>query len=184
MRILTVAESEAWLSHRGLALQPARAAGHDHVLDIPAAFHRLCFGTPPDAKRQQSLAHLLAQWFQCEGAFLLVNVVALFEPHELDAFLFLRRYYGDARWVDGAPGGATPGHHFCDGLREDQRNVRELLNTMMAYTFEGYFVQADGQALICVADDVIEVGAMDGRALIVPADAVSTLELKVCEAPA
>jgi hypothetical protein len=179
MRILTVAESQAWLGDRGVTLQPAAALGHDHVLDIPASFHRVCFGTPADAKRQASLSHLLAQWFQCEGAFLLVNVVALFEPYELDAFLFLRRAYGDFRWIDGVPGGATPGHHFCEGLPQDRRNVREFLSMMMAYTFEGYFVQADGKALIWVADDLVEVASIDESALGVPCDVVSMLDLKV-----
>jgi hypothetical protein len=126
-----------------------------------------------------SLAHLLAHWFGCESAFLLANVVALFQPHEVEAFLFLRRYYGDDRWIDGVPGGAAPGHLFCDGVPEDRRNVREFLITMMAYTFEGYFVQGDGKVVLWVADEVIDIAAADMLSLERPSDIVRLLGLKV-----
>jgi hypothetical protein len=109
MKVLTVDESATWLAERQLALNRADRRGADHHLAIPGPYKRLWFGTPPAPPDQLSLAHLLAEWFECRSAFLLVSVVALFKAHELEAFLFLRRYYGDSRWVDGVPGGATPG---------------------------------------------------------------------------
>lgn len=179
MKVLTVDESAAWLGGRSLVLKPAAHPGADHRLMIPESFERLWFGTPQRAADQVSLANLLAGWFQCRSAFLLVNVVALFQAHELDAFLYLRRYYGDSRWVDGVPGGATPGHLFEDGWPEDQRNVRELLVAMMAFTFEGYFVQADAEVILWMGDDIIDIAALKPGSLTAPREAVELLELKV-----
>jgi hypothetical protein len=179
MKVLTVDESASWLSGRGLSLEPADHWGADHHLGIPDSYKRLWFGAPERPADQVSLAHLLAEWFGCQSAFLLVNVVASFEPHQLEAFLFLRRYYGDSRWVDGVPGGATPGHLFGDGQPEDQRNVREILLTMMAFTFEGYFVQDDGAVVLWVGDDIIDIAARDPTQLLRPHEIVQLLHLKV-----
>jgi hypothetical protein len=179
MKILTVDESANWLGDRRLSLEPAAQWGSDHHLGIPDGYKRLWFGTPTRPADQVSLAHLLAEWFGCHLAFLLVNVVALFQPHQLEAFLSLRRYYGDARWVDGVPGGATPGHLFVDGQREDQRNVREFLLTMMAFTFEGYFVQEDGAVIVWVGDEIIDIAARDPSHLVRPREIVRLLDLKV-----
>ena len=107
-------------------------------------------------------------------------MVALFQPHQLEAFLFLRRYYGDSRWVvDDVPGGPTPGHLFADGQAEDQRNVREFLVTMMAFTFEGYFVQNDGAVILWVADETIDVAVMDPVHLRRPHEIARVLNLEV-----
>jgi hypothetical protein len=181
MRILTVDESASWLIARGLRLRPALQWGSDHHLDVPTTYRRLLFLTPKTPSLQVSLAHQLASWFRYESAFLLVNVVASFQPHELEAFLSLRRHYGDDRWVDGVPGGATPGHLFSDDPRDDRRNVRELLITMMAYTFEGYFVQEDGRVILWVADEVIDIAVADHRRLEGPSDIVRLPDLKVID---
>ena len=179
MKVLTVDESALWLRARGLSLERADRWGADHHLAIPEPYRRLWFGTPERSADQVSLAHLLGGWFGCRSAFLLVNVVALFQPHQLEAFLFLRRYYGDSRWVDGVPGGATPGHLFGDGQSEDQRNVREFLLTMMAFTFEGYFVQDDGAVILWIADDIIDIAVRDPDQLRRPKEIVQLLHLTV-----
>jgi hypothetical protein len=179
MKVLTVDESTAWLADRGLSLRRADQWGTDHHLVVPDGYKRLWFGTPQRSADQLSLAHLLSQWFCSSASFLLINVVTLFEPHQLDALLFLRRYYGDSRWVDGVPGGATPGHLFTDGAREDHRNVREFLVTMMAFTFEGYFVQDDGDIILWVGDDIIDIAARNQAHLFVPHEIVQLLHLKV-----
>ena len=108
-----------------------------------------------------------------------MNVVALFEEHELDAFLFLRQYYGDSRWADDVPGGETPGHLFADDPRTDQRNVREFLVTMMAFTFEGYFVPNDGAVILWVADEIIDIAAREEAQLSRPREITQLLDLKV-----
>jgi hypothetical protein len=179
MKVLTVDESATWLADRRLALDRADHWGADHHLVIPDAYKRLWFATPRDPAGQVSLADLLAGWFGCRSAFLLVNVVAPFQPHQLEAFLFLRRYYGDSRWVDGVPGGATPGHLFADGQAEDQRNVKEFLLTMMAFTFEGYFVQDDGAVILWVGDEVIDIAARNPAQLSRPHEIVQLLHLKI-----
>jgi hypothetical protein len=179
MKVLTVDESAAWLAERRLSLERADRWGADHHLAIPEMYKRLWFGTPERPADQISLAHLLAGWFGCDSAFLLVNVVALFQPHQLEAFLFLRRYYGDSRWVDGVPGGATPGHLFVDGRAEDHRNVREFLLTMMAFTFEGYFVQNDGAVILWIADEIIDIAVLDPADLVRPHEIVQLLRLNV-----
>jgi hypothetical protein len=179
MKVLTVDESASWLAGRRLSLERAHRWGADHHLAIPDAYRRLRFDTPQRPAGQVSLAHLLARWFGCRSAFLLVNVAALFEPHQLEAFLSLRRYYGDSRWVDGVPGGATPGHLFGDGHAEDQRNVREFLLTMMAFAFEGYFVQDDGGVVLWVADEIIDIAARDPAHLLRPQEIAQLLDLKV-----
>jgi hypothetical protein len=160
VRVLTVEETQAWLLTRQLQFRPATAWGLDHRLELPHC-HRIWFGTPRDAKRQMSLAHLLSDWFGCAASLLVVNVVALFGPHELDAFLFLRRCYGADRWVDKVPGGATPGHLFTSAFPESRRQVREFMTVMLAYVFQGYLVQDDGRDLIWLADEVIDVYSPD-----------------------
>jgi len=179
MRVMTVDESDSWLAKRSLTLERAAARGLDHRLVIPDAYKRFWFGTPQAPADQVSLAHLLAEWFPCRGAFFFVNVVALFEPHQLDAFLFLRRYYGDLRWADEVPGGETPGHLFDDDPRTDQRNVREFLVTMMAFTFEGYFVPNDGAVILWVADEIIDIAAREEAQLSRPREIAQLLDLKV-----
>jgi hypothetical protein len=179
MKVLTVDESASWLGHRQLAFERADRWGADHHLVIPDPYKRLWFDTPQRPADQISLAHLLSEWFGCRSAFLLVNVVALYQPHQLEAFLFLRRYYGDSRWVDGVPGGATPGHLFADGQAEDQRNVREFLLTMMAFTFEGYFVQDDGAVILWVADEIFDIAVVDPVQLLRPHEIVQLLGLKI-----
>ncbi len=179
MKVLTIDESASWLAPRGLSLERADHWGADHQLPIPDSYKRLWFGTPQRPADQVSLAYLLAGWFGCRSAFLLVNVAALFKPHELDAFLSLRRYYGDSRWVDGVPGGATPGHLFADGQAEDQRNVQEFLLTMMAFTFQGHFVQDDGAVILWVADGIVDLAARDPAQLLRPQEIVQLLDLEV-----
>jgi hypothetical protein len=161
VRILSVDESTDWLRERALVVRPAPAFGSDHKLEIPAAYEALLFATPTDAQTQVALAHLISGWFRCENSCLLVNVVALFQPYELEALLFLRRHYGDTRWVDGVPGGATPGHLFNDGSSADQRNVREFLILMLAFTFEGYFIQDTGDVIVWAADEILDIRAKD-----------------------
>jgi hypothetical protein len=157
MRVLTIDETVAWLATRQLVLRPAREWGQDHRLAMPEHAHRIWFGTPPEAKRQMSLAHLLSGWLNCTSSLLAINVVAIYQPYELEALLFLRRSAGDERWVDGIPGGGTPGHLFDDDPFENRRRVREFLTVMLAYTFEGYLVQDDGQDVIWIADEVVDV---------------------------
>jgi hypothetical protein len=157
VRVLTVHESAGWLTARGLRMVPAARSGSDHHLPLPEDYESTYFGTPQDAKTVASLAHLLAEAYDWQGSVLLICVVAHYEQHELDAFRFIRRLYGDDRWADGVPGGATPGQWFCDGGAWDTRNVRELMGLMMAYAFEGYFVREDGQTVVWVGDDVVEI---------------------------
>ena len=142
MLVRTIDETTRWLAKLELTFRPALAWGQDHVVDIPDRFHRVRFVTPIDARSQVSVAHLLSRWFRCEEALLVVKAVALYEPHELEAFLALRRWAGNDRWVDGLPGGATPAHEFSDGTPADRRCVREHLMIMMAHGFQGYFVQS------------------------------------------
>ena len=176
---MTIAETANWLSDRQLKLTPAPKMGHDHGLEIPDDYHRLWFETPSDARRQTSLAHLLSGCFMCEAAALIVTVVTLFEPHEIDAFLFLRHCHGESRWIDGVPGGETPGHLFSDGLPADRRNVREFMSVMMAYTFEGYFVQQARGVIIWVADEIIDVAVSNRSLLAGPSAAIRTLGLRI-----
>jgi hypothetical protein len=178
MLIRTIDETTRWLADRELAFRPATAWGLDHIVDIPERFHRVRFVTPSDARRQASVSHLLSHWFRCEGALLVMKAVALYEPHELEAFLVLRRWAGDDRWVDGVPGGATPAHEFTDGTPGDRRSVREHLMIMMAYTFEGYFVQANGRVILWAADGVIDLAAADHADLITPTQAIEALRLE------
>ena len=98
-----------------------------------------------------------------------------FEPHELDALLLSRRVYGETRWPDDVPGGATPGHLFTAGNPSDQRDVRDFLQTMLAFTFEGFFVQEDGSVIIWVADEVVEIRTRTPDLLTQPRDIVRTL---------
>jgi hypothetical protein len=178
MRVLAVDDAAAWLRERGLQLEPALAWGHDHQLLLPAAYEALRFTTPRDGRGQLGLAYLLARWLECSGALLLVNVVALFQPHELDAFLSLRHYYGDTRWIDGVPGGATPGHLFADGAPHDERNIRDFLAAMFAFIFQGYVVQADSAVIVWVADGVVDIRARDSSRLAGARDIVRTLGIK------
>jgi hypothetical protein len=175
VRVLSVDESSGWLRQRQLSLRPALVAGADHTLETPGKFAVLRFTTPSDARRQVALAHLLAARLTCDRSLLLINVVALFKPHELDALLFLRRHYGDKRWVEGAPGGATPGHAFSDSPTENQRNVRELMIVMLAFTFEGYFVQEDGEVVVWLADEAVEIRSLSPERLAGPRGIVSLL---------
>ena len=175
MQVLGISESAHWLRARGLFFIPADHRGEDHRLRPPEAYSTLRFGTPPDGRRQAGLAQLLAEWFECPGSFLFLTVVAQFEPHELDALLLSRRVYGETRWPDDVPGGATPGHLFTAGNPSDQRDVRDFLQTMLAFTFEGFFVQEDGSVIIWVADEVVEIRTRTPDLLTQPRDIVRTL---------
>jgi hypothetical protein len=165
MRILAVEECRAWLADRGLTLLPAQQFGQDHHLEIPTVFSGFYFDTPKDAKRASSVAHLLTEWFPYRASLLLVNVVALFQPHELDAFLLARRSAGESRWIDGVPGGATPGHLFSDEPALERRTLRELVGLMMAYTFQGYLVREDGRLVVWFGDDVVDIEAAEAADL-------------------
>ena len=178
MRVLTVDECSTWFRDRNLRLLPAEAIGRDHRLVLPDDYGMLRFETPRDGRGQAGLAHLLSQWFDCDRSILLVNVVTLFQPHELDALLSLRRYYGETRWVDGVPGGATPGHLFEDGPPHDQRNVRDFLLAMFAFIFQGYFVRRDGNVIVWVADEVVEIRSSSREDLAGPQEVIRTLGLQ------
>lgn len=156
MKVMTIDECEAWLSPRGIVMDRARERGSDHHIRAPSAFHGEWVGTPQDARTVSSLAHRLADGFPCDGALLVVTVVASFQEHELESFLYLRRSRGETRWVDGVPGGATPGHLFDESPHHNMRDVREFLTLLMAYNFEGSFVSADGSLVLGIHDDVIE----------------------------
>ena len=178
MKILTVDESAAWLDARSLRLLPAEQWGAHHQIEIPAEFERLAFAMPQRATVQVALAQLLAEWFVPHSALLLADVSALFETHEVGAFLFLRYYYGDSAWREPVPGGATPGHVFADGDPEDPRNLREFLNVVMAYTRHGCFVQDDGSVLVRMAGELIELAAREPARMARPREIVQQLKLK------
>jgi len=57
--------------------------------------------------------------------------------------------------------------------------VREFLLTMMAFTFEGYFVQDDGAVILWVADDIIDIAVRDPDQLRRPQEIVQLLHLTV-----
>ena len=49
---------------------------------------------------------------------------------------------------------------------------------MMAYTFKGYFVQANGRVILWAADGVIDLAAADHADLITPTQAIEALQLE------
>jgi hypothetical protein len=156
MRVLTIEECDAWLAERSIAMVRAGRPGSDHQIRVPAAFPSEWASTPQDARTVASLAHRLAGAFPCDGSLLVVTVVTSFQEHELESFLYLRRSCGETRWVDGVPGGATPGHLFDEGPRHNARDVREMLGLLMAYNFEGSLISADGSIVVGIHDDVVE----------------------------
>jgi hypothetical protein len=50
---------------------------------------------------------------------------------------------------------------------------------MMAFTFEGYFVQDDGAVIVWVADEIIDIAVSDPARLVRPHEIVRLLDLKV-----
>lgn len=178
MRVLSLDESAEWLGARGLELRRAADWGQDHCLLLPEDYDALRIKTPSEGRAQAGLAYLLSRWFPCEGSLLLLTVVAVFEPHELAELLSLREYYGETRWVDGVPGGATPGHLLSSGRPADQRDLSDFLRTMLAFTFEGYLVADDGKTIIWVADEVVDIRAAAPADLDRARDIVRTLRLE------
>jgi hypothetical protein len=178
VQILTVDECAAWLATRHFAFSPAPHRGADHQVEAPSAFHTEWVGTPQDARTVASLGYRLSEAFPCTGALLVVRVVTSFQEHELDVFLEPRRRAGDTRWVDGVPGGATPGHLFNSGSPDDKRDAREMLGLLMAYTFEAMLVSDDGSLAVGIHDDVIEWCAREAAGMKVFEDITALLHLE------
>jgi hypothetical protein len=61
----------------------------------------------------------------------------------------------------------------------DRRNVREFMSVMMAYTFEGYFIQQDRQVIIWLADGIVDVAVSNRPLLAGPSAAIRTLGLRI-----